>query len=448
MVRKIVDYIRTNKITTLQVLLIGYASVVLTGSLLLMLPIAQVNGGIKFIDALFTAMSATCVTGLVVLDTGTQWTFFGQAIILLLIQIGGLGILAFITTIQIIARQKINLKQRLIIQQDVGGFDLKGMVKFVQRIIFITFIIEGTGALLLATQFIPMYGLGKGIWYSIFHSISAFCNAGFDVFGGFKSLTTFQENPVILYTLAGLIVSGGLGFFVFLDLAGKINKHKITFHTRLVLCATGALLITGILVIGIAEFNGPMLSHLSGWDRFNNIVFMAITPRTAGFTSVPLTEIALPTAILTIFLMFIGGSPGSTAGGIKTTTFAVIVLSLYSTIRHRKEPEVFYRKISAETLRIAHTNISLCVMLVCMAILIMTFTETNFDALAIAFEAVSAFGTVGSSLDMTPFLTSYGKIVIICLMFLGRVGPLTFALSVLREHKGNITYPDGRVLIG
>lgn len=448
MLEKMLKFIKIKKISTLQLLLIGYLSVILVGTLLLMLPFSSKNGSPDFINALFTAVSATCVTGLVVLDTATQWTFFGQIVILCLIQIGGLGILAFITIIQLVMKQRINLSQRLIIKQDIGGFDLKGIVTFVRKILLLTLLIEGAGAIILATQFVPMYGLGEGLWYSIFHSISAFCNAGFDLFGDFRSLTLFQNNPVILYTIGALIILGGLGFFVFLDLGKNINKQKRSFHTRIVLLTTGILLLLGIVFIGISEYNNVALAHLAPLDRINNIIFMAITPRTAGFASLNLTDFKLPAAAITVFLMFVGGSPGSTAGGIKTTTLAIIVLSIVATIRKREAPEIFHRRVSMETLQVAQAIGTLSLFLVGTCIFILTISEPAFDLLTIMFEAVSAFGTVGLSLNMTTELSMVGKFVIMLLMFLGRVGPLTFALSVMKERKGKINYPDGRVLIG
>ena len=448
MLEKMLKFIKIKKITTLQLLLMGYMSVILIGGFLLMMPFSSQNEAPSFINALFTAVSATCVTGLVVLDTGTQWTFFGQLVIICLIQIGGLGILAFITIIQLVMKQRINLTQRLIIKQDIGGFDLKGVVTFVRKILLLTLLIEGAGTIILATQFIPMYGFWQGLWYSIFHSISAFCNAGFDVFGGFRSLTIFQDNPVILYTIGALIILGGLGFFVFLDLGKNINKQKRSFHTRIVLLTTGILLLIGIIFIGISEYNNVTLAHLAPLDRINNIIFMAITPRTAGFTSLHLTDLKLPAAVITIFLMFVGGSPGSTAGGIKTTTLAIIVLSIVATIRKREAPEIFHRRVSMETLQVAQAIATLSLFIVGVCVFILTLSEPNFDLLTIMFEAVSAFGTVGSSIDMTPDLSMIGKFIIMFLMFLGRVGPLTFALSVMKERKGKINYPDGRVLIG
>ncbi|GBU11235.1 potassium uptake protein, TrkH family [Erysipelotrichaceae bacterium] len=444
--KQMLTKIQKRKISPLQMLVLGYATVIIFGASLLLLPISRLGVEVTFINALFTAVSAVCVTGLVVVDTATTWSPFGQVVILLLIQIGGIGILAFITSIQIVMKQKINLKQRLLVKQDISGFDLKKIVLFVRRILIYTFVIEGIAAIILASQFIPIYGVSKGLWFGVFHAISAFCNAGFDLIGNFQSLVPFQSNPIILYTVATTIILGGLGFFVYVDITER--KKKFSFHTKLVLTTTIILLVGGTILIGLSEYGGQTLAGLSPIDKLNNIFFMAVTPRTAGFTTVDLTLMNGTTNITTIILMFIGGSPGSTAGGIKTTTIAVVFISLFAVIRRRKDAEVFERRINNETLLIAQTILTLSMLIVMASTIILTYTDKHFSLLAIVFEVVSAFGTVGSSLNMTPGLSFIGKLIIMILMFIGRVGPLTFALSVMKETKGKIILPDGRVLIG
>lgn len=435
-----------------QILVLGYLFLIVIGSILLWLPISYQTGKeVTYLDALFTAVSSACVTGLISVDTGTTWTMFGKIIIISLIQIGGLGLLAFVAFFQVTLRQRLGLRQRLIIQQDLNSFDLHHLEKMIAKVIFIALGIETIGALVLSTQFIPMYGVAKGLGYSFFHAISAFCNAGFDLFGDFQSITAFQTNPVILYTLGFLIIAGGLGFIVWIDLATFLNKKmktQISFHTKIVLITTIALLLASCISIGFLEYDGAALAHLTPIDKINNIIFLAITPRTAGFSNIDLSTMQLGTSLITIVLMFIGGSSGSTAGGIKTTTLAVIALVIYGVLRGRRTPRVLARSISLENAQTAFTVATLGIIAVTSATIILSITDAQFSLLTILFETVSAFGTVGSSLSMTPALSLIGKIVIMLLMYLGRVGPITFGLSVLIERQNLVNYPKGQVLIG
>lgn len=438
-------------LSVVRYLALGYFIVILTGSILLTLPIAsQKNVWTPFIDALFTATSAVCVTGLVVVDTGTHWSFFGQVVIISLIQIGGLGFVTFSTLIFIILGKKITLRQRLIMQQGINGFDLKGVVRLTRAIVLMTLAVELIGGLVLATQFIPEYGLLKGAWFGIFHAISAFCNAGFDLIGDFNSLIAYQNNPVILYTIMILIVTGGLGFFVWRDIWYLKKEKKLSFHSKLVLSMTGVLIVVGAVFIGINEFfNTETIGNLSYINRFNNILFLAITPRTAGFTTVNLTHLAFPTAIFTIMLMFIGASPGSTGGGIKTTTLATIFLTIYSVAKGKEEANIFGRKISQDTVLRSCVIFIVGIILVSGFSLILSMTDGKNGMLAILFEVVSAFGTVGSSLNMSPNMTTVGKILISIMMFIGRVGPLTLGLALVsQQRRSKMSYAEGRILIG
>ena len=440
------------KLSIPQILVTGYFLLIVIGSILLWLPIAHSEGvEIHYLDALFTTVSATCVTGLIAVDTGTSWSLFGKIVIISLIQIGGLGILAFITVIQMTMRQTIGLRQRLAIQQDLNSFDLKRPEKLIGKVILISLGIEAVGAIVLSTQFIGEYGIGTGIWYGVFHSISAFCNAGFDLFGNFQSLTLYQHNPIILYTIMGLIIAGGLGFIVWTDIASffsKKMKSRLSFHTKIVLITTVALLVLGAIGIGLIEYNGVALAGLSPLDKVHNILFMAITPRTAGFSNVNLSDMRLATSLITIVLMFIGASSGSTAGGIKTTTFAVIMLALYSELRQRSSVRIFGRRISVQAVDTAFSVATIGFVSVLIGSFVLSITDSSFGLLEILFETVSAFGTVGSSMSMSPELSAIGKVVIMLLMYIGRVGPVTFGLSLLVEKKSTIRYPEGKILIG
>ena len=440
------------KLSIPQILVTGYFLLIVIGSILLWLPIAHSEGvEIHYLDALFTTVSATCVTGLIAVDTGTSWSLFGKIVIISLIQIGGLGILAFITVIQMTMRQTIGLRQRLAIQQDLNSFDLKRPEKLIGKVILISLGIEAIGAIVLSTQFIGEYGIGTGIWYGVFHSISAFCNAGFDLFGNFQSLTLYQHNPIILYTIMGLIIAGGLGFIVWTDIASffsKKMKSRLSFHTKIVLITTVALLVLGAIGIGLIEYNGVALAGLSPLDKVHNILFMAITPRTAGFSNINLSDMRLATSLITIVLMFIGASSGSTAGGIKTTTFAVIMLALYSELRQRSSVRIFGRRISVQAVDTAFSVATIGFVSVLIGSFVLSITDSSFGLLEILFETVSAFGTVGSSMSMSPELSAIGKVVIMLLMYIGRVGPVTFGLSLLVEKKSTIRYPEGKILIG
>jgi trk system potassium uptake protein TrkH len=438
------------KLSIPQIILLGYLTLIIVGSILLWLPFAH-KVPIKYIDALFTAVSATCVTGLITVDTANTWTIFGQTIIILLIQVGGLGVLAFITLLQLGFRRRITIRQRLAIQQDLNSFDMYQPERLIRKVVLISLGIELAGALLLSVQFVPEYGLVRGVAYGIFHAISAFCNAGFDLFGNFQSVIPYQTNPFVLGTLSLLIIAGGLGFIVWSDVTTffmRKGKHKLSFHTKIVLVTTGLLLLTSIVLIGLLEYNNGTLAGLSLGDKIQNIIFLAVSPRTAGFSNVPLVNLRLATMVLTVVLMFIGASSGSTAGGIKTTTFAVIMLTLYSRLRQRSSVRVFGRRISTQSIDASFTVATSAFLLILVSTFILTITDPAFGLIASLFETVSAFGTVGSSLGMTTELSLIGKVIIMILMYVGRVGPITFGLSLLEEKTASVTYPEGKVLIG
>jgi len=438
------------KLSIPQIILLGYLSLVIVGSMLLWLPVAH-QQPISYLDALFTAVSATCVTGLITVDTATTWTLFGKIVILVLIQIGGLGVVAFITLLQLSARRRISIRQRLAIQQDLNSFDLYQTEAWVGKVVLISLGIEFVGAVILTLQFVPEYGVIRGIGYAVFHAVSAFCNAGFDLFGNFQSIIGYQTNGFVLSTISLLIIAGGLGFIVWTDLIAFFVKKKTThlsFHTKIVLSTTAILLVLSSLVIGILEYNGVSLAGLSPVEKIQNIMFMAVSPRTAGFSNVALADLRLPTMLLTVVLMFIGGSSGSTAGGIKTTTFAVIILAIYSRLRQRSFVRAFNRRIAVTSIDASFTVAVSAFMLVLLSTFMLTITDANFGLIETLFETVSAFATVGSSIGMSATLSGFGKCIIMILMYVGRVGPVTFGLSLLEDKKASVQYPEGNVLVG
>lgn len=439
------------KFSEVQILAIGFVILIFTGGTILSLPISSANGEYTpFLDALFTATSASCVTGLVTLDTGTHWNLFGQVIIMMLIEIGGLGFMSFATFISVLLGRRITLKNRLVVQESMNAFNIQGLVKMVKYVMAFTFAIQGFGALLLSTQLVPEFGISKGIFYSIFHSVSTFCNAGFDLFGNFNSLTGYSDNSIILLTISALIAIGGLGFTVLLEIYNFKSVKKLSLHTKAVLLITTILIVGGTLAILILEFNNPeTLGPMGMKDKVVNSVMSSISPRTAGVNSISIPGMTTASLFLTIILMFIGGSPGSTAGGLKTTTFGIIICTLISVIRGREDVELFKRRFPKSLVYKAVSLLLLGSGLVLTVTMILTITEPGEDFISLLYEATSAFGTVGLTTGVTQRLSSIGKIIIIVTMYLGRVGPLTVALAFAsRNKKSKFRYPEGKILIG
>lgn len=438
------------KVNEIQILVIGFLLLIFIGALLLTLPISSQDGHYtNFLDCVFISTSATCVTGLVTLDTGTHWSYFGQFVILCLIQIGGLGFMSVATLIALLMGRRVTLKERLVIQQSLNSFSIQGLVKMSKYLLIFTFLVETAGALLLATQFVPQFGYVKGIYFSIFHSISAFCNAGIDLIGNFRSLTPFAENPVIILTIGALIVIGGLGFFVWQDIYNYKNRKKLSLHTRLVIVTTVILIFYGAVLMFLFEmYNTKTMGNMSLKGKILSSLFASIVPRTAGFNSISTSDMTEGGKFLTIVLMFIGGSPGSTAGGVKTTTAALLVVTVISVIRGRGDAEVYGRRIGKELVYRALTIATLGMSIVSISIILLCITEkASLDY--IIYEVVSAFGTVGLSLGLTPELSSSGKIIIAFLMYCGRLGPLTVALSLTQKSiPSSIKYPEDKILIG
>lgn len=447
-----------------QVLVIGFLITIVIGSLLLSLPIASNNNqSLPYLDALFTATSAVCVTGLVVVNTYAHWTLFGKIVIISLIQIGGLGFMTLVSMIFVLLGKKITLKDRLVMQEALNQNTTAGVVKFTKTIVKGTLLVESVGALLLSVKFIPEYGFLKGIWYSVFHAISGFCNAGFDIIGD-ASLSPYVGDPIVNIVLVTLIVLGGLGFGVWLDLINgvrlkyKMNKRftwkqafdKLTLHTKLVVTITLYLIGIGFLFFFIAEFNNPhTLGALSFKEKIFAALFQSVSPRTAGFNTIALESMKDASKFMMIILMFIGGSPAGTAGGIKTIAAGVLVLCTISAVRGRDSTEAFRRRIPLKTVLRSLAIIMISLGVVLGITILLSFTEEALF-LDLLFEAVSGFATVGSTLGVTANLSFIGKIIIIINMFIGRLGPVTMAVAVMIKqgnHNSVIHYPEEKIIV-
>ena len=442
-------------VTPAQVLPIGFLAVILVGTALLMLPISTYNGNLSFLQAIFTATSATCVTGLVVVDTGTYFTSFGQVVILLMIQLGGLGFMTVATFFFIAMGKRISLKERITMAESLGESRLQGVILLALNVLKMTFLLEFIGAFLLSFRFIPLYGFFKGIWFSIFHSISAFCNAGFDLIGNYASFTGFVTDPLIGFTIISLIILGGLGFAVIVDVIRKKNFINLKIHTKMVLIMTVVLIVSGTLLFLLFEFNNPQtLGNLSFPQKLMASTFQSVTTRTAGFNTISQIGLTDASKFLSVILMFIGGSPAGTAGGIKTSTVAVLVMVTVALIRRHSDVEAFRKRVGIYAIRKALTIFLIALTTLIIAVMIIS---TNEQATLVGqagflnqlFEATSAIGTVGLSTGVTANASTVTLIVIIFLMFLGRVGLLTvvFALgSKLEESR--IKYPEEDVMVG
>jgi trk system potassium uptake protein len=452
---KLKDSLRKFKFTPVQIVVIGFAITILIGSMLLRLPISAVAGeATPFVDCLFTATSAVCVTGLVTVDTGTHWSYFGKTVIILLIQVGGLGFMSFATLFSLIVGKKITLRERLVMQESLNSNSLQGLVKLVKYILLFTFSIELLGAMLLSTQFIPDFGIAKGIYYSIFHSISAFCNAGFDLMGNYSSLVGYYNNSVIILTIGSLIIIGGLGFIVWDEIYHYKNIRRFSLHSKAVLSMTAILIVSGTILFFIFEIANPAtMQPMSLKGKLLSSIFASISPRTAGFNSIDLTAMTAASTLLTIILMFIGGSPGSTAGGIKTTTFGILFMTVVSVIKGREDTEYFKKRVNKDIVYKALAVIVIGLGIVFVVTMILSFTERGSSAPFehYLYEATSAFGTVGLTLGLTQKLTVFGKILVALTMYAGRVGPLSIALALTikkRDKKNSIRYPEDKILVG
>lgn len=447
-------------------IVLSFLAVILIGSVLLMLPICNNKTPTSYLNNLFVATSATCVTGLVPVVTSEQFNLVGQIVIIILIQIGGLGFLTFLNLLLMMIKKKLSLTNKIVLQEALNQPSLNDIPKFVKNVIKYTFVVEGLGAIILSFVFIPDYGMVKGIYYSIFHSISAFCNAGFDVLGP-NSLVGYQTNVIINLVIPGLIIMGGLGFVVWFDVAHCIKKeyHKMSkfnkrhlinsfsLHTKLVLVTTIVLLIVGTVLFYLCEFNNlKTIGNMSLFDQIQISYFQSATLRTAGFATVDMSCLNPATKFMMCVLMFIGGSPAGTAGGIKTVTFAIGILEVYNIYHGRKEVTAFSRRIPKRLIVRSFAIISMALTIVIVSIFTLSISE-QAPFIDICFEVVSAGATVGLTASLTPHLSVIGKIIIIILMYIGRIGPITMMISFTRKSylqasKKEIKYTDGNILLG
>ncbi|MCD7917220.1 MAG: TrkH family potassium uptake protein [Clostridiales bacterium] len=435
-----------------KLIMLGFVLLILVGTLLLMLPAATRSGEeTDLLGALFTATSATCVTGLVVYDTWTHWTLFGQLVLLTLIQIGGLGFITIGTFALSLLGRKIGLGGRELIRDSLSTQQIRGSIRLVHRIIRGTLIFEGTGAVLLAIRFVPELGLVRGCYYGVFHAVSAFCNAGFDLMGfqgEYSSFCNYADDPIVNLVLMGLIVVGGIGFLVWDDLlTHRWHWRRYRLQTKVVLTATAALILGGTLLFLLSEWNN-LFADMSWGERIWAALFCAVTPRTAGFNTVDTAALTSGSKVLTMILMFIGGSPGSTAGGIKTTTMVVILLYIRSYLFSNEDCTVFRRRLDKDAIKRASVVVFINFSLALFAILVLLIGQ-NLPLADVLFEAFSAIGTVGMSTGVTRELNTLSRLVIILLMFCGRVGSLSFAMSFTeRRRTGGLRYPEEQIVVG
>ena len=434
--------------SSFQVFILGFFSVILLGSLLLMLPISTRDGhGASFADGLFTATSAVCVTGLIVRDTATYWSEFGQAVILTLIQIGGMGVVTIAVAIAVASGRKIGLMQRSTMQEAISAHQVGGIVRLTKFILKTSISIELLGALLLAPVFCKDFGIFKGLWYSVFHSISAFCNAGFDLIGirePFSSLTSYASNPIVNFTIMALIITGGLGFVTWADIRkNKFHFRKYNMQSKVILTVTAGLLIFPAIYFFFCEF-----SNLPIGERILSSLFQSVTPRTAGFNTVDLTLLTETGLMIMIILMLIGGSPGSTAGGMKTTTVAVLFSSALAVFRKQDSAHFFSRRIPDNAVKNAATILMMYLTLFLGGGMVISYIE-KVPLMSALFETSSAIGTVGLSLGLTPSLGMVSKAILILLMFFGRVGGLTLIFAALSERNTfGSRYPQEKITVG
>ncbi len=441
----------------MRMIAISFAMVILAGTLLLMLPVSSNDGqATDFLDCLFTATSATCVTGLIVFDTYLKWSMFGKIVILVLIQIGGLGLITFTTFFNVAIGRKLGLRNMQLAQESLNSTTFFDVTHLVKAVVLISMAMEFCGAVLLCTTFVPKYG-AEGIFMSIFMSVSAFCNAGFDLLGmegEYVSLCNYNGNPVVIFTISFLIIIGGLGFLVWKDIYTYRKTKILMLHTKIVLIMTGTLIVSGMLIFLLLEWNNPAtLGGLSLPEKFSAAFFQSVTLRTAGFNSVDVNSLHSLTKLGSIVLMFIGAAPGSTAGGVKVTTFAVIVMTVVSVIRGKGDTIILKRRVEKNVVYKALAVVSIALFVVCISTITIYFSNpdpaevTGVNAL---FESVSAFGTVGISTGVTGVANAPSKIALILTMFIGRVGPVSLALALAMRGKPprDVIVPDGKILVG
>ena len=438
------------KLSHSQILAGGFFIIILIGAIILNMQFSSSKGeNIGFLDALFTATSSVCVTGLIVADTGTYWSNFGKFVIMVLIQIGGLGFMTIGTLGVLISGEKLSYSNKLLIQDSLSHEKTSGIIKFCKRIVLVSLFIEFVGAICLSFAFVPEFGLVKGLWYGIFHSVTAFCNAGFDIIGNFSSLTSYFNNPIVNITIMLLIILGGLGFSTIFDINRKRAFKKFRLNTKIILITTAILIVIPTFLFFIFEMNNPKtLGNMNLGEKILASLFQVVSPRTAGYNTIELSQMYDSTKFLTIILMFIGGAPASTAGGLKITTFAIIIISVYCLFKQRSEIEVFGRTIPFKNLNKALVSLVIGFTLIITGTMII-LSNSDFDFLTVLYEVTSAYATVGLTLGITTKLNAVCKITLIILMFMGRVGSLTVLYSFIKtDSKKKYKYPKEEINIG
>lgn len=438
-----------------RVLALGFLMLIILGTALLSLPFAAADGQSHgLMNGAFTATSAVCVTGLVTLDTVTAWSLFGKIVILALIQLGGLGFMVFATLIMVALGRKITLRERMVIRESMNISTLSGLIRLSMLYGLIALLVELLGAALLAVRFVPAFGWRKGVLFSLFHAISAFCNAGFDLFGSFSSLTAYSGDAYLLSIVSLLIILGGLGFSVIFECAAhRFHWRKFSLHARLVLIATGMLILIGAVVFCLLEWNNPKtLGGMGVFDKLTNGLFQSITLRTAGFNSIPQESLRESSKLMGVMMMFVGASPASTGGGVKTTTMSVLLLVVISVIRGHQDVNLMKKRLAPALVKRALAILFIAGAVLIIGTMALTVIEGDrYSLLDLIYEAASAVGTVGISAIGTPNLSSASQILLIPLMFLGRVGPLTIALAFAYRQDNrqeHVKYPEDSIIIG
>ena len=445
-------------LSTTQIILLSFLVTILAGSVLLALPISSADGeSVPYLDALFMATTSTCVTGLVTLPTVSTWSVFGQIVILILIQVGGLGIITIMSGLMLLLNRKMGIGDRLLIQDAFNLNTMSGLAKFVKNVLFGTLIIEGIGAILYMLVFVPEFG-AKGIWISVFNSVSAFCNAGIDIIAE-NSLCNYATNPLINVVTCALIILGGIGYIVWWDMLRVIKSRSprnrkifmhLTLHSKISITVTAGLILIGAILIFIFEYANPLtIGEMTLFDKIQASFFQSVTTRTAGFASIPQENLTNASAAVSIILMLIGGSPVGTAGGMKTVTIAVLICSAFATIKNTNRATLFGRRVSEESVKKA-VAVAVTFLTICVASTILLMATSNVSALDALYETVSATATVGLSRNLTATLNTFGKFIIIATMYFGRVGPISLAVALgsKNESQNVISEPTEDISIG
>lgn len=442
---------------------VGFLLVILWGTIMLSLPVSASDGkATNIIDALFTSTTSVCVTGLTTVVTATHWSIFGKSVMLLLIQLGGLGVICCMIAVLMLFRVKLNMREKVMIQESYSFDSIEGMNKIIPRVFKGTMLVEGIGAILYCFAFIPRYGILKGIWYSVFHSVSAFCNAGIDLIGD-SSFISFSNNTWISFVTMFLIIAGGIGFIVWWDLKAVISEafkkrkfkgqlfKRLTIHSKVAITVTIALILAGAVLIFAFEYNNvATIGNYSPGEKIVASLFQSVTARTAGFAGIIQDSFRLHTYIIIMVLMLIGGSPMGTAGGLKTTTIAMMFICVFSVIRGKRDTEVFDRRISRDNIRTGLTVVVVGVSILLLGIIALSITD-NFTGIETSYECVSAIATVGLSTGITPMLSTAGKFIIIVMMFIGRIGPITIAMAIGGKKindEDSRQLPKKRIIVG